>query len=41
MVRSTSKRTWIAGAGFLTALAALGLAQIVLEGKAAAETRNR
>jgi len=40
MVRSTSKRTWIAGAGFLTALAALGLAQIVLEGKAAAEVQG-
>jgi len=40
MVRSTSKRTWIAGAGFLTALGALGLAQVVLEGKAVAEAQS-
>ena len=39
MVRSTSKRTWIAGAGFLAAVAALGLAEVVLEGKAAAEAQ--
>ncbi|HET6897382.1 MAG TPA: hypothetical protein VFK70_03500 [Vicinamibacteria bacterium] len=40
MVRSTSKRTLIIGAGFLTALATLGLAQAVLEGKAAAEAKG-
>jgi len=40
MARSTSKRTWIAGAGFLAALAALGLTQAVLEGKASAEAQG-
>jgi DNA-binding beta-propeller fold protein YncE len=40
MSRSTSKHTLIVGAGFLTALAALGLAQVVLEGKAVAEAQG-
>jgi DNA-binding beta-propeller fold protein YncE len=40
MVRSTSKRTWIAGAGFLAAVAALASAQAVFEGKAAAEAQG-
>ena len=40
MARSASKRTLIVGAGFLGALATLGLAQVVLEGKAAAEAQG-
>ena len=40
MARSTSKRTWIAGAAFLAALAALGLTQAVLEGQASAEAQG-
>src|SRR6185436_1284618 len=40
MARSTSKHTLIVGAGFLAALATLGLAQDVLEGKAVAEAQG-
>ena len=40
MARSTPKHTLIVGAGFLTALAALGLAQVLLEGKAVAEAQG-
>jgi hypothetical protein len=40
MSRSTPKHTWIVGAGFLAALAALGLAQVVLDTKAAAEGQS-
>ena len=40
MARSASKHTLIVGAGFLGALATLGLAQIGLEGKAAAEAQG-
>jgi DNA-binding beta-propeller fold protein YncE len=39
MARSTPKHTLIVGAGFLTTLATLGLAQVALERQAAAETR--
>ena len=40
MARSASKHTLIVGAGFLGALAMLGLAQVVLEGKAAAAAQG-
>jgi DNA-binding beta-propeller fold protein YncE len=40
MVRSSSKRTLIVGAGFLTGVLALGFAQAVLEGKAVAEAQG-
>jgi DNA-binding beta-propeller fold protein YncE len=40
MARSASKHTLIVGAGFVGALAMLGLAQVVLEGKAAAAAQG-